>query len=164
MAGGRGGFPGGGGGFPGQGQHQRRPGRSRGGGGSAGPDLYSKESPVLRVGSIPSSSSERVWLLHFYTPTSRKSIAISKMWTKLAGGGYLPESVKVGAVNCDKKPDVCEEASTLGVLPVGFWVRGSVVPIDKKIIKMAVQASEATGGELKRVVKAIRALVLQQVD
>merc|ERR1711871_356219 len=163
MAGGRGGFPGGGGGFPGQGQHQRRPGRSRGGGGSAGPDLYSKESPVLRVGSIPSSSSERVWLLHFYTPTSRKSIAISKIWAKLAGGGYLPESVKVGAVNCDKKPDVCEEASTLGALPVGFWVRGSTVTIDKTLVNMA-KLTEAASGDVKRVIKAIRSLVLKHID
>lgn len=126
---------GGHGNFPGQAKHQQRPGqpRSRNSGGG-GADLYSKESPVLRVGSIPSATSERVWLLHFYSPTSQKSITISKIWTKLAGGGYLPESVKVGAVNCEKKADVCKEASALGALPVGFWVRGSVVPIDKNIV------------------------------
>lgn len=133
-----GGMAGRGGGFAGQGQ-QQRPGRSRSGDsgssrGGGGRDLYSKQSPVLRVGSLPSSSSERVWLLHFYSPGSQKSVAISKVWAKLAGGGYLPESVKIGAVNCDKKPDVCEEASKRGALPVGFWVRGSNVPIDKSIV------------------------------
>lgn len=92
---------------------------------------------MLRVGTIPSPTSERVWLLHFYSSTSQKSIAISKMWSKLAGGGYLPESVKVGAVNCDKKAEVCQEASAHGALPVGFWVRGSIVPIDKRIVYAA---------------------------
>jgi hypothetical protein len=128
LLGGMGGMGGmGGGGMPGQGRQQPASGGS-------GVDLYTKESPVLRVGQLPSSSSERIWLLHFYSPTSEKSVALSKVWTKLAGGGYLPEVVQVGAVNCDKKPAVCEEASKLGALPVGFWVKGSRVPVNKSIM------------------------------
>merc|ERR1712146_586143 len=130
-------------------RQQRQPKRSRSSSGSSsggsGPDLYDKQSPVLRVGSLPSASSEHVWLLHFYSPTSHKSVAISKLWKKLAGGSYLPGSVKVGAINCDKKADVCEEASSLRALPIGFWVRGSFVPIDKKIVDLALQVLGING-------------------
>ena len=94
------------------------------------PDLYTKESPVLRVGALPTPSSSRNWLIHFYSPSSPKSQGIAKTWTKLAR--LLPESVKVGAVNCDKKPAVCKQASELGALPVGLWVRGQFIALDKR--------------------------------
>ena len=123
------------GGGAGQQQRQHRAGAGAGAGGrgpsgAEAPDLYTKESPVLRVGALPTPSSSRNWLIHFYSPSSPKSQGIAKTWEKLAR--LLPESVKVGAVNCDKKPAVCKQASELGALPVGLWVRGQFIALDKR--------------------------------
>ena len=85
---------------------------------------------MLRVGALPTPNSSRNWLIHFYSPSSPKSQGIAKTWEKLAR--LLPESVKVGAVNCDKKPAVCKQASELGALPVGLWVRGQFIALDKR--------------------------------
>ena len=35
-------------------------------------------------------------------------------------------------MNCDKKPAVCKQASELGALPVGLWVRGQFIALDKR--------------------------------
>eukprot|EP01047_Picozoa_sp_COSAG01_P039986 COSAG01_NODE_3335_length_6237_cov_5.928315_5_plen_420_part_00 len=136
-----------------------------GGGGSSGgtPDLYSKQSAVLRVGAIPKPGSERIWLIHFYSPASERSRKLSQVFETLAtardamarggaragAGGraarggrgaagraalrYLPIEVMLGAVNCDKKPAVCKAARMSGALPVGLWVKGQVFALGKRL-------------------------------
>jgi curved DNA-binding protein CbpA len=129
-----------------------------GGGGSSGgtPDLYSKQSAVLRVGAIPKPGSERIWLIHFYSPASERSRKLSQVFETLAtardamarggaragaaggraargGRGALPIEVMLGAVNCDKKSAVCKAARTSGALPVGLWVKGRAFPLGKRL-------------------------------
>ena len=117
-------------GFPGK-SHSRGDG---GGGGVAGaegtPDLYGKSSPVHRIGKVPTAASTNNWLIHFYSPESSRSQRLVGVMEALSRGlGAL--DIKVGAVNCDKKKTACKEAKRQGALPVGFWIRGQLITLDK---------------------------------
>ena len=85
--------------------------------------FYTKESPVIRIDRLPLASSTRTWLIHFYSQTSEKSKAIAQTWLELANQTW-PDTVHIGAVNCDTTPDVCKQAKQLGALPIGLWVKG----------------------------------------
>ena len=105
---------------------------------AASPDLYDKQSPVLRIKKVPTPASTRIWLIHFYSPSSTTSQKLSKVMTKLATS--LPSQVKVAAVNCDTTASVCTEAKALGALPIGFWLQGELISVDIDMADLSVAA------------------------
>ena len=135
---GGGGFPGGGfpgGGFPG------------GGGRRQVEELYPKSSPIAKLGrrKFPDKSAKNIWFITFYDNNNQSCIETQPTMLKLAE--KLAGIVKIGAINCEKEPDFCEEN---GVSPRRLPAFASIVDGN---INMYEQGKSATAKAMHEFIK-----------
>lgn len=92
--------------------------------------MYGKGSPVYRLSEakFPKKGSNFIWLVEFYAPwcghCQRLAPVLEETAEKLKG------IAKVGAVNCEKEPALCQRHGVQGYPTLQLVVDGQASPVD----------------------------------